>query len=198
MNVESYLKTENALLKLDNFLELINKSSTPCLKNPSFTFDPDEYLFDIMNKRTDSLAEFSSFSSFNELLYPSFSNQTKNHKTEVILKFKTSNNVQFSMNQKIFDNEDFEHFANENEKCKDLVNLPLSDVSFLEINQKYSKKEFYDELQKFDFKFKALDLIYFFDLMLLKNSRFYIKEHIVRMFYDNIFIHNQGKLYSNT
>ena len=91
-----------------------------------------------------------------------------------------------------------ENVIQQNEICNSIVNRAINKDEFLgesfktTMEFKYTEEDLNQELEKYGYNFESLDLLYFFDLMISKNVRFLIKEPITNMFFDNIFIHNEG------
>ena len=201
MNLLTSLKIDTVLDKFDNFLDLIQKSSTPLLINETYHFSDSICEHETMDDRTDIFAHYSSFNSFNELLYPSSANLINLDKQIKNFESLSDTNLQNSKDPKkkeISENvsmlEHFKHINQENDNCSELIMLSVSEMDNDQMTPLYKKKDLIKEFNKLNFELKALDIVYFFDLMISKNARFFYKEQLLTMFYDNIFIHNKGKV----
>lgn len=205
MDLLTILKTEETLNKFDHFLDLIEKSETPLLINSTYKFTDSICENETMEDRTDVFTNFSQFKTFEELLYPPFNqkfNKTLSAKNSATLEPESgekgdstikSENSGESPSQKL------QKLQNQNEKSRELVSLPVPNqiLNLSDTEPQFSELDLQNELKKFSYFPEPLDLVYFFDLMLSKNARFFYKEPIPNMFYDNIFVHNSGECERN-
>jgi hypothetical protein len=74
------------------------------------------------------------------------------------------------------------------------MNMPSTPETGTDSNkEELTQADLTKEMNKIQGPLGALDIVYFFDLMMSKNFRYLMKEPISHMFYDNIFIHNSGR-----
>ena len=70
MELHESLKVKDTLPELDSILSLMNSLEEPLFINKSYQFTDSICEHDVMEIRTDIFAEYESFESFEQLLYP--------------------------------------------------------------------------------------------------------------------------------
>lgn len=201
MDLLNTLKTENVLEKFDNFLGEINKSDTPILVNSSYEFTDSICENETMEDRTDIFAFYNQFASFRELLYPPLSllssaeSPSKDNQPPQKNPDEADDSTTNTATPPAPVPEKLRSFQEQNAKSRELISKPVPEQIWAETDLKpqFSGEDLSGELSKIGHQMEPLDLVYFFDLLLSKSARFFYKEPIPNMFYDNIFVHNTGE-----
>ena len=189
MNLNSFLKTEKVNEKLNTFLHLMGETDTPLLINSTYEFTDSICENEVMENRTDIFAFYDTFKDIKELIYPkAFCNLESVDEAVSKLSIPSSSSNSSSNGPLQL----FQKIKNQNSLCIDLVHKAVP-TEMLKGKQVYSEENLEEELKKIKGPLEAVDLVYFFDLMLSKSFRFLEKEPIPNMFYDNIFVHNPGR-----